>query len=350
MKYPIEKDASDDEASICERGDGSSVETASLTKEPSLASSASNDTLDDCNHASPEIIKGLRLRRGGFYSPFPARCEISVSEELLHLERGMFLHDSIPTSPLRKVRNSGKYLIAALLWFFFFGFFSVMESFRRPQQWHIPSRRLVKKIDKRSAKVGDKDAGLTIRLTGSRINLLHQSLEIYGRCDKVQQIQIDWTSVDESFPHGVVSHDSNKIVPVTAAKKFVTDAVLLLDESVRLTCEDIERAFQQWKLDPSRIVGFLPDNDQAFSQLSDQAALVHRHYLSRRPPRLVDGPCDLFSLSVFITTVSGKGPVVMTSDLLHGRRYTIEGECLSLLSFAAGIPLVAPAAIRYIGR
>lgn len=359
MNDKVEHCESDDEISNCERGDGSSVETASLTKEPSLASSSSNDTLEDCFTASPAKIRRLRLRRGGFPTPFPAApYEISLIEEEVLLKSDadqaelLFLLDDnqTPSYP-RRSKIKQKSLLVAMLWAaFLFCFWSIGLSFREPGKWHMPSRRLVRKIGKRSMKAVDSNAsGLTVRLTGSRIHQLHQSLETHGHCDKVNQIQIDWKDVDESFPDTLLSHNSQKVVDASVSTKFATDAVLLLEESVRLTCDDIERALQQWKLDPSRIVGFLPDNDRLFSQLSDQAAIVHRYYLFNRPRRDVDDPCQHFSLSVFITAVSEKGPVVITSDLIRNQDRNIARECLDALSFASGKPPMPVGATRYLG-
>jgi len=358
MKDKLEGYESDDDFSSCERGDGSSVETASLTKEPSLASSCSNDTLEDCFAVSPAKIRRLRLRHGGFPSPFPAPYEISLIEEELLLKRDddqaelLFLHDNSQTpSHPRRGKIKGRSLFVTFLWSaFLFSFWSIASSFREPGKWHMPSRRLVRKIGKRSMKAVDKEAGLTIRLTGSRINLLHQSLETLGHCDKVSQIQIDWKEVDESFPETLLSHDSEKVVDASASTKFATDAVLLLEESVRLTCDDLDRALQQWKLDPSRIVGFLPDSDRLFSQLSDHASIVHRYYLSNRPRRDGNDPCQHFSLSVFITAVSEKGPVVITSDLIRNQDHiTIARACLDELSLASGKPPMPVGATRYLG-
>ena len=351
MKYAIEAFSSEDEASNCGWSYGSSVETASLTKDPSLASSFSNDTLEDCYSVSPEQIRHLRMRRGGFCGSLSAPEEISLLGEELLIERYNLLDDDgVLQSHSRQGKKTGKYQLITLLWIvLLLGFWSILESLRRSEKWPMPSRRLVVKIGKRSAKVAHKETGLTVLLSGSRINLLHQSLETFENCDKVRQIQINWTSSDDSFPVNLLSHDTNKVVALSPSSDFETDAVMLLEESVQLTCEDLERAFHQWKLDPSRIVGFLPDNDQVFSQVSDQAVLVHRYYVSKMPQRMNDDPCQHFSLSVFITAISGKSPVVLISDLIHNRRFNVASKCLDVLSVAAGKLPMPPSPTRYIG-
>jgi len=126
---------------------------------------------------------------------------------------------------------------------------------------------------------------------------------------------------------------------------------LLLEESVHLTCQDIERALQQWQLDPSRIVGFLPDNSRVFSQLSDHAAIVHRYYLSNRPTRRInDDTCWHFLLSTYITAVSEKAPVLITSNLIQKQRSKDDSHCLAVLSQASGMAPMPAVATRYVGR
>ena len=351
MKYEKETDLFDDEGSNCERSYGSSVETASLTNDPSLVSSFSNDTLEDCHSISQEQIGHLRMRRSGFSGPLSVPDDISLLGEELRIERCVLLDDdSVLPSHHRQGTKRGKYQLITMFWIILLlGLWSILESMRQSEKWQMPSRRLVVKIGKRSAKVSHKEKGLTVLLTGSRINMMHQSVETYNTCEKVRQIQINWTSTDDSFPVTLLSHDTNKIVAHSASTDFETDAVMLLDEGVRLTCEDLERAFQQWKLDPSRIVGFLPDNDEVFSQVSDQAVLVHRYYVSKMPQRMNDKPCQHFALSVFVTAVSGKGPVVLVSDLIHNRHFNVASKCLDVLSVAAGRPPMPPVSTRYIG-
>jgi len=359
----MEPCSSDDEQSVCERGGGSSVETESLTNETSLASSFSHDTLEDCITNSPAKIRRLRLRRGGIPVPFNAPSEINFMEEELLLKRDteqaelLFLHEDSPRPSLeRQIKISKKYLYSIVLAMLFLsGVFQIASTVFRPTQWLMPSRRrksrLIQKINLRSMKAVGQEAGLTIRLTGSRIDLLYQSLETHAHCNKVNQIQIDWKATDETVPVPLLSHSSQKVVATSTSTKLETDAVLLLEENVHLTCQDMARALQQWQLDPTRIVGFLPDKSRIFSQLSDHAAIVHRYYLSNRPTRRIDDdPCWHFTLSTYITAVSEKAPVLITSNLIQNQRFNDDSRCLAILSQASGMAPMQAVATRYVGR
>lgn len=357
MKDPVEPEtilSDNDDLSTCERGDGSSAETASLTKEPSLVSSFSNDTQEeDCVANSPAKIRRLRLRHGdGVPGPFPTPFEIDFTEKELLFKR----NDNRKFFEQRSGKPTIKLFHYALLVLLFLPGFCLTVSavLRGPDQWRMPSQRsvarLTRKIQQRSMKA--KDAGLTLRLSGGRIHLLHQSLETLAYCDTVRQVQIDWTAKDESFPTPLLSHGSQKVVVARSSTKLATDGVLLLEEGVRLSCQDLERAFQQWQLDSSRIVGFLPDGETLFSQLSDRAAIVHRYYLSNRPRHTGD-KCQHFALSVFITAVSEKYPVVIASDLIKNRQYDTEDpevDCIPALSMASGKAPMPATATRYLGR
>ena len=350
----IELHSSDDDLSNCERGDGYSVETASLTKEPSLVSSFSNDTLEDCVVHSPAKIRRLRLRRGGVNNnKFVAPFEINFTEEELSYEHDDDKRYSLPRNGKSSVKSPHRIFLGLLLlpglWFI------TSTAFGGSAKWRMPSRRstarLARKIEQRAMTAKAKEAGMTLRLSGSRIDLLHQSLETHAYCDSISQVQIDWKVKDESFPAPLLAHGSQKVVAAGSSTKLETDAVLLLEERIRLTCSDLDRAFQQWRVDPSRIVGFLPDSHNTpFSQLSDHAAIVHRYYLSNRPRQIGDrNPCQHFSLSVFITAVSEKGPVLITSDLFRKGHYTAENNCLDALSLASGKEPMPAVATRYVG-
>ena len=129
---------------------------------------------------------------------------------------------------------------------------------------------------------------------------------------------------------------------------LTTDAVLLLDERVRLSCRELDRAFSEWKLDPGRFVGFLPGGDSEYSLVSDSAAFVHRFYLSRR---IFDKECASFLLSAYVSTLSAKQPIALASGVrLPGDYYsTPSPHCLSRLMKAAG-RVSQPVKTRIVGR
>jgi Glycosyl transferase family 64 domain len=136
----------------------------------------------------------------------------------------------------------------------------------------------------------------TLRLQGSRVDLLHMSLDQHATCPGVAHVQIDWTGpspfvvtrrsdndniiVESSssssiilqqdqkreqeqsddaaafVPFTLLHHASHKVGPVDAATTHA--AVFLLHERLSLDCGDLTRAFAEWKKEPTRMVGFFP--------------------------------------------------------------------------------------------
>lgn len=339
-----------DDLSNCERGENCSVETESLTRDLSLVSSLSNDTSEESLTSLPEKIQQLRMRNVGLQHEKTTLNEINVNEE-----------DYLLTSDEEKKKRRiafGVTFPSRIIWSFLLPmiafrliFFSATPN--ASVHWRILSRRtrtrLKQKIEKRSALLKTVDNRFTIRLSGNRLDLLHRSLEHHAHCDDILQVQIHWTAKDESFPVALLAHSSRKVVAAQYASQTTTDAVLLLEEGITLTCENLNHAFREWKLDPSRIVGFLPDNKGNFSQLSDSAAFVHRHYLSNRPQHTISGNCQHFVLSAFITTVSGKGPILIVSNILGKEQIFDNNSCIAILSLAAGNDLLPAIATRYLG-
>jgi Glycosyl transferase family 64 domain len=139
----------------------------------------------------------------------------------------------------------------------------------------------------------------TLRLQGSRVDLLHMALDQHATCPGVAHVQIDWTGPvpfvaarqsdiiieninDESssmtidqqeqaqsnndaasaasafVPFTLLHHASRKVGPVEAATTHA--ALLLMHERVSsmLSCDDLTRSFVEWKNAPTRLVGFFP--------------------------------------------------------------------------------------------
>ncbi|CAM9097703.1 unnamed protein product [Discosporangium mesarthrocarpum] len=114
--------------------------------------------------------------------------------------------------------------------------------------------------------------GFTVRMnTWRRNDLLKKSVEHFGSCSSVQQVQVIWSDQENSppplsfFAEGIKSkvffemHDSNSlshrfhiIMPVE------TDGVFSVDDDVIIPCDDLQFAFETWLLSPSTMVGFHP--------------------------------------------------------------------------------------------
>jgi Glycosyl transferase family 64 domain len=228
---------------------------------------------------------------------------------------------------------------------------------------------------------------------------LHQSLESLAFCDAVGLVQIEWTASADTFPESLLQlhNAANGTNVVNAAKasvngiikktgiKLSSDAILLLDERIRLSCSDIGAALEEWKLDPTRIVGFaigssgssFSSNMNSYGLVSDHAAIVHRHYYSNFKSRrrsfvrqqkqeYVDknDNCQHLSLSAYILATSKQNPAIMsteqsTLDLAstqHEASFLYfpmfdDIDCLELLSQYTGVSVGYRTTVtRFLGR
>jgi hypothetical protein len=163
------------------------------------------------------------------------------------------------------------------------------------------------------------------------------------------------TGNEDGLPEFLLNHDSGKVA--TSSAKISTDGVLLLDENVRLTCHDLDRAFHGWKQDPSRFVGLLPHTPsssdiQDFNSLvSDDAAFVHRLFVQNR----LDGTslassaeCADFALSAFVAAITKKSPILVMSQKKMQTKF-IPSNCGRELSRAAGLASQPSMRMRFIG-
>ena len=169
------------------------------------------------------------------------------------------------------------------------------------RQWKRFFRRKAPRIVNKISSHKPQSREFTIRLKGQRLDLMLQSLDFHAQCPFVHGVQIDWTGGDASnnnsnnIPQAIMHHKSGKVQ--TLSEKLATPAVFLLDEDVLLTCEEMERgktcssctkllllyapilvlrysmyllscfpffllapstAFNEWRVDASKLVGFYP--------------------------------------------------------------------------------------------
>jgi len=177
-------------------------------------------------------------------------------------------------------------------------------------------------------------SSFTIRLKGSRLGLVRKAVDQYSRCPSVHEIQLDWRGSSAAPSANYFS--SNKVVPL---KSKTLKGVLLLDETVTLSCEDIKRGFLEWRKDPTRPVGFFPllQYDSAYSLLSDKALFVHKIYLSGTSSSF-QHVCQEWVLSGRISTMSEKHPIAMAWKSSKAVTYSSDTSCVSQVSDALYVP------------
>jgi hypothetical protein len=188
--------------------------------------------------------------------------------------------------------------------------------------------------------------------------LLQQSLDTrHSRCASVNEIQVHFEG-SERLPETLLAHTSGKVAP---SNTIATKGVFLLSDDVLLSCEELEKgkeskgcvrhrckrcfahsftlptAFQTWRTDPSRLVGFfgfrqigsekssrsaantklglepVPTGSGPYSLVSDRAVFVHRLYLDSLPSR-EDFSCCQVLLSLQVSAASTKSPLVMRAN------------------------------------
>jgi hypothetical protein len=98
------------------------------------------------------------------------------------------------------------------------------------------------KVPRVRRKIKAKSPGLeyTIRLKGSRLDLIQQSIDAHSRCPNVREVQVEWIPGAELLPETIFFQQQGTIV-VPAGKNPMTNGVFLLSEDVILSCDDIDR-------------------------------------------------------------------------------------------------------------
>ena len=181
----------------------------------------------------------------------------------------------------------------------------------------------------RQDETGEK---FTIILKGGRLDFLQQSIDAHSVCESVKEVQIDYSS--KAIPEIILSRGPN----VFRLGEITTSGVLLLSEDVIFSCDEIETAFQAWKKDTSRLVGFfgfrqkrldgtafrfrsasidfepVPSGLGSYSLVSDRAVFVHNLYLSSIPKQSHDDNCCHLLLSSQVSAVSSKAPIVIKAN------------------------------------
>jgi hypothetical protein len=217
-------------------------------------------------------------------------------------------------------------LLLLAIFVFSVGAFVIMPTLGRASEY-LKWRRFLEKDSPRILKAIRREptgTTFTIRVKGSRVDLLKQSLDAHSRCSSVDEIQIEFDGNDP-FPQVLFQYGAGK---ATQSGALTTAGVFLLNEGITFSCEDLDNAFGTWKKDPRRFVGFLdfqpshPSSADAistvpplgtYSVLSDRAAFIHSHYLEVFSP-FAKGLCCEDLLSMQVSLASKKPPVLMKAD------------------------------------
>ena len=238
----------EEESDDCWGKSGGSLEdTLSLTCDESLTSSISStsiiyNTIDEessdseiDSYQSPHILRRRLLPLAP--SPITNRSPDNPIHRKPFEDRTLW-----------KMRPTARFLWCTLAFVTYFlsvssDYRSVFESLqdrtltKEAREWRRFFRRRAPKILK---KLPSKSYNLeyTIRIRGHRVDLITQSLDFHAQCPSVKDVQIEWTDNSSQLPASILTHKSGK---VKSFGKPSTPAILLLDEDLILTCQEIER-------------------------------------------------------------------------------------------------------------
>jgi len=141
---------------------------------------------------------------------------------------------------------------------------------------------------------------VTIRLQGEFLHRMVASIDRHAPCHAVHQVQVD--------PELLKVLHHAKLVADTAPVE--TDGILMLDEAMELSCDQIEQMMQLWQQDVVRPVGV---SAHATALASDRALLVHRFW-THQVPELPEADCSEYSLSAWTRALGAPAPHLVFSS------------------------------------
>jgi hypothetical protein len=216
------------------------TDTASLTCSDSLNSSLTDTDEETSCSLSPD--NSLKTRHARL-SPLPRAGELPRN---LHVIEDMSfdsdysekLHE--PSSQ-QKCQNRRRRLVwvlpLAMVGLVCYRFFPPARRTRvDPQDWKHFLQNDAPRVRK-LIETSPIPQAFTVKLTGRRSDLLERSVEALTRCASVEEVQVEWQSTMRP-PRKLFRHASNKVVP---SERLANNAVLLLDEDVIFTCDELER-------------------------------------------------------------------------------------------------------------
>lgn len=231
-------DVVDDDSDCCAKSGCSLEDTLSLTCDESLSSSNMEESSDNelaVVYSSPDILRRRLLP----LAPSPIETVYAASPLVRGRQESRWQWRLRPSFRVLWLTMSMiLYLFATLV-----DFRWMVESVgevglsKEAQQWNRFFRRKGPKI---MEKIHSKSTSpeFTIRIKGSRLDLISQSLDFHHQCLSVKSVQVEWTDSSRPLPKSILNHKSGKVEMMQKPK---TTALLLLDEDVILSCDEIER-------------------------------------------------------------------------------------------------------------
>lgn len=240
---------SDEESDCCGKtGSGSVSDTLSLTCDESMTSSLSSSSIVDNTIDESSDSELIDI----YQSPHLLRRRLLPLAPSPIINAG--LNSPIHRKPFDERTLWKKHPTTRILWFtlalttYFLAaavdYRSVIENLqehslsKESREWRRFFRRRAPKI---LHKLPSRSSSLefTIRIRGHRVDLVTQSLDFHAQCPSVKDVQVEWTDKSTSeVPASLLRHKSGKVKPLG---KPSTPAVLLVDEDLILTCQEIER-------------------------------------------------------------------------------------------------------------
>jgi hypothetical protein len=188
------------------------------------------------------------------------------------------------------------------------------------QQWKNAFEKEAKSVMKEIRK-SHSGAAFTVVLRGRRLDLLKRAVDAHSQCSEVSEIQVEYQGNGEAFPQYLHRYGGGK---VTHVGPISTTAAFFADEGVIFSCEDLQNAFNIWKRDPWRLVSFPTDDSSRMvmpyvsstSRMGEvmprhESSFVHRRYLEFSTPTLMPLVCSERLLSVLVSTMSQKAPILV---------------------------------------
>jgi len=231
------------------------TDTASLTCSDSLNSSLTDTDEETCSLSPDNSLKTRHSRLSPIVRSAELPRSLHVIEDL-SFDSEYSLAEEKVHAPSKKQkfqtlrRRLFWILSLAIAGLVCYHFFPLTRRGRvDPQDWKRFLQHEAPRV-RRLIEQSTIPSSFTIRLSGSRSDLLERSVDVLTRCASVEEVQVEWKSSMRP-PRKLFRHESGK---VTYVERLVTSSVLLLDEDVIFTCDELERGMSLVALDVPMIV------------------------------------------------------------------------------------------------
>lgn len=219
------------------------TDTASLTCSDSLNSSLTDTDEETCSLSPDNSLKTRHTR----LSPIPRAGELPrnlhvIEDMSFDSDCSMVAEEKLhEPSSQQKCQNRRRRLIwmlpLAMVGLAYYRFYPPARRTRvDSQEWKHFLKYEAHQVRK-LIETSPIPHAFTVKLTGSRVDLLERSVEALARCAVVGEVQVEWQSTMRP-PRKLFRHASNKVVPTG---RLSNNSVLLLDEDVIFTCDELER-------------------------------------------------------------------------------------------------------------